>query len=193
MAVEQVAENHVGSNSEPSDRNGRVGWLICQDEDLEFPVTDGLIVVGRHPNCEISLDSVRVSRVHCCVYVNSGRVFVRDLNSTNGVKINGQRVSVCEILDQDLVLIGQVKFKYINANSKLKYDSERRRVERTMMEEPPSHGRKPKTDVVEAGLEVELQNVIKKRLSEAGDDCRVEVHVHWKKPDSGQIPDQVEL
>ncbi|MFM7131599.1 MAG: FHA domain-containing protein [bacterium] len=191
MAVEQVAENHVGGNYEPSDRNAMVGWLICQKDYVEFPLKEGLFVVGRHPSCEISLDSVRVSRMHCCVYINSGRVYIRDLNSTNGVKINGCRISESEILDQDLVQIGHLKFKYVDVNSRLKYDSERRRAERTLME--PANGQGRNSSVVEeAGLEVEIGNMIKKRLPEAGEDCRVEVHVHWKKPELGPIPGPVE-
>jgi len=191
MAVEQVAENHVGGNFEPSDRIARVGWLICQEDSVEFPLKEGLFVVGRHPSCEISLDSVRVSRIHCCVYIISGRVFIRDLNSTNGVKINGCRVAESEIMDQDTVQIGHVKFKYVDINSRLKYDSERRRVERTMMEPAKGDGRFSSV-LEEDRLEAEIGNVIKKRLPEAGEDCRVEVHVHWKKPESGSISGPVE-
>jgi pSer/pThr/pTyr-binding forkhead associated (FHA) protein len=148
MAVKQIAENQVNRSSEPSDQGVRVGWLISEDDHVEFELSEGLIVVGRHPNCEISLDSVRISRMHCCIYVNSGRVYVRDLNSTNGVKINGSRIAEqMEIRDQDAVSFAHVVFKYINEESKAIHDAEKRRIEKTQMQPAALSGRKTNAKV----------------------------------------------
>jgi hypothetical protein len=50
-----------------------------------------LVAVGRHPNCDARLVSPRVSRWHCCMTEIEGQVWVRDLGSTNGTWIEGQR------------------------------------------------------------------------------------------------------
>jgi hypothetical protein len=49
-------------------------------------------VVGRDPECDVRIDSPRVSRLHCCLIEVGGAVQVRDLGSTNGVRINGRRM-----------------------------------------------------------------------------------------------------
>ena len=56
---------------------------------LDKPV----LLIGRNPDCDVVLKSSRkVSRLHCLLAVADSRVIVRDLNSTNGVWINGHRV-----------------------------------------------------------------------------------------------------
>jgi len=56
---------------------------------LDKPV----LLIGRNPDCDVDLKGNRkVSRLHCLVVVVQNRVIIRDLGSTNGVWINGQRV-----------------------------------------------------------------------------------------------------
>lgn len=56
---------------------------------LDKPV----LLFGRNPDCDVILtQSRKVSRQHCLVACVENRVLVRDLESTNGVWINGQRV-----------------------------------------------------------------------------------------------------
>jgi pSer/pThr/pTyr-binding forkhead associated (FHA) protein len=50
------------------------------------------VVIGRHPQCDVRIDSIQISRYHCCLTEIDGEVWVRDLGSTNGVRINGRRV-----------------------------------------------------------------------------------------------------
>jgi len=50
------------------------------------------VMVGRHPQCDSRLASLRVSRWHCCLTEIDGALWVRDLGSTNGIWINGRRV-----------------------------------------------------------------------------------------------------
>jgi len=49
--------------------------------------------LGRHPYNEVSIDDPAVSRYHCWVVVEDGRVLVEDLASANGTFLNGQRVA----------------------------------------------------------------------------------------------------
>lgn len=53
----------------------------------QFPIT-----IGRRPNCGLTITSRRVSRRHCVLDVHEGLLTVRDLNSTNGVYVNGERI-----------------------------------------------------------------------------------------------------
>jgi predicted component of type VI protein secretion system len=51
-----------------------------------------MVLVGSHPDCDIRIPSSRVSRFHCCLTRVDDQVLIRDLESTNGIRINGQRV-----------------------------------------------------------------------------------------------------
>ncbi len=64
------------------------------------PVKDGDAIalekkrlrIGRHKMCDIVLKFNNVSEHHCLLEVEEGYWFVKDLNSTNGVKVQGKRI-----------------------------------------------------------------------------------------------------
>lgn len=51
------------------------------------------LVIGRRPTCDIRLDFENISGKHCQLRFHKGVWHVRDLNSTNGTTVNGQRIS----------------------------------------------------------------------------------------------------
>ena len=59
----------------------------------DIRIDRALVAVGRHPHCDARIVSPQVSRWHCCLTADVGGVSVRDLGSTNGTWINGQRVT----------------------------------------------------------------------------------------------------
>ena len=68
--------------------------LVALDEGPDILIDQEMVVVGRHPSCDARLDSLRLSRHHCCLTQEHGEIIVRDLGSTNGIRINGERVKV---------------------------------------------------------------------------------------------------
>jgi chromosome segregation ATPase len=68
--------------------------------------------IGRAPGCELQVDSSSVSRHHALVLVGPRDVIIEDLNSTNGVVVNGRKVARQLLSDGDLVTIGEVQFRY---------------------------------------------------------------------------------
>ena len=68
--------------------------LVALDEGPDIALDQEMVVVGRHPACDVRLDSLRVSRHHCCITREDGDLVVRDLGSTTGSRINGQRVEM---------------------------------------------------------------------------------------------------
>jgi predicted component of type VI protein secretion system len=73
-----------------------------------------MVVVGRHPSCDTRLDSLRVSRQHCCMSQDNGEVTVRDLGSTNGIRINGQRVERGRLHPGDELSIAHIRYRLDN-------------------------------------------------------------------------------
>lgn len=79
--------------------------------ELSIPLP---IVVGRGPEAGLRLPQQSVSRRHCELFETDGVVFVRDLGSTNGTVIGGQRVSgsaAIAVESGNEVQVGDVRFR----------------------------------------------------------------------------------
>jgi len=87
--------------------------LVALEEGPDIPLDRAMLVVGRHPQCDARLDSIRVSRRHCCMMQDkdSGEVVVRDLGSTNGIRINGQRVEMGKLRPGDELAIAHIRYR----------------------------------------------------------------------------------
>ena len=55
-----------------------------------FPLERASAVLGRHPQCEIVLESASVSRQHARIALREGHYYLEDLNSRNGTYLNGE-------------------------------------------------------------------------------------------------------
>ncbi len=88
--------------------------LVALDEGPDIVLDRAMVVVGRHPACDARLDSLRVSRHHCCMMQDSGEVVVRDLGSTNGIRINGQRVEMGRLKPGDELSIAHIRYRLDN-------------------------------------------------------------------------------
>jgi pSer/pThr/pTyr-binding forkhead associated (FHA) protein len=74
---------------------------------LQRPV----LLVGRHPECDVRIDLPKVSRRHCCLALAYERVVIRDLGSRNGLRVNGQVVDEAQLTHGDEVAIGPLIFR----------------------------------------------------------------------------------
>ena len=83
--------------------------------DAENPSTHVLsrrTRIGRAAGCELQIDSSSVSRHHAVVLVGPSDTIIEDLNSTNGVLVNGRKVTRQVLSDGDLLTFGETKFRY---------------------------------------------------------------------------------
>lgn len=71
----------------------RYGRLIPVGGGDPIPLLKDSLLVGRRESCDIVLRFANVSAHHCQLTVESGYWFVKDLNSRNGVQVNGSRVT----------------------------------------------------------------------------------------------------
>ncbi len=91
-----------------------IARLVALDEGPDIMLDRAMVVVGRHPACDARLDSLRVSRHHCCMVHEHGEVVVRDLGSTNGIRINGQRVEMGRLKAGDELSIAHIRYRLDN-------------------------------------------------------------------------------
>src|SRR5436305_15328181 len=66
--------------------------LLALTEGPDILLDKPILLLGRHPECDIQIDSRKISRRHCCIAQVSDYLVIRDLGSTNGIRINGVRV-----------------------------------------------------------------------------------------------------
>jgi pSer/pThr/pTyr-binding forkhead associated (FHA) protein len=70
-----------------------------------------ILLFGRHAECDVQLNSKKVSRRHCCLAQVNDYLVIRDLGSTNGVKINGERVTEGRLRPGDELEIGNFRYQ----------------------------------------------------------------------------------
>ena len=74
--------------------------------DLPIPVT-----IGREEGNVLRLNDERVSRYHAKIQHDEGDTILTDLDSTNGTRVNGQRVRRAALLPNDLLAIAAFRYQ----------------------------------------------------------------------------------
>ncbi|MDX1693499.1 MAG: FHA domain-containing protein [Ketobacteraceae bacterium] len=86
-------------------------FLIDADGEPS-PITAFPFVMGRGTECDMVLTGKGVSRKHAEVVFQSGRFVVNDLNSLNGIKVNGYKVSRVILEEGDVIKLGDVTLTF---------------------------------------------------------------------------------
>ncbi len=78
----------------------------------EVPLRRAPFLIGRDKDCQLRLGCTLVSRRHCAIAVQDGRILIDDLHSTNGTFLNGEQVdSPQEVHHGDHLNIGTFEFQ----------------------------------------------------------------------------------
>jgi len=85
--------------------------LIPLDGGTPVELTKDIALVGRGDDCELRIDHKSVSKRHCVLVKTDGLVLVRDLGSTNGTRVNGQRVRRAALLPNDFLTVANLKYQ----------------------------------------------------------------------------------
>ena len=87
--------------------------LIRTDGNTDFVHVLGRRTrIGRGSDNELVLDTKHISRYHAVLLAGPVHTSIEDLNSTNGVFVNGKRVSRQVLKDGDRVTVGRTQFRY---------------------------------------------------------------------------------
>ena len=104
--AEAIAEAVAGD-----DVRARVTVVEGVDEGAVFALGDGVNFIGRDPAVQVRLQDGLVSRRHASLTVGRESVVVDDLNSANGVEVNGSRAERAVISSRDRVVVGDSKLR----------------------------------------------------------------------------------
>ena len=85
--------------------------LVPLEGGTPIEIVKDLTIVGRKEDCDVRLDHKSVSKMHCVIVKTDGMLFLRDLGSTNGTRVNGTRVRRAALLPNDQLTIAHFKFR----------------------------------------------------------------------------------
>jgi hypothetical protein len=85
--------------------------LIAVEDDHTILIDKPIMLIGRHEECDIQLESSKVSRKHCCIAQIDDYLIVRDLDSTNGIRVNNQPVLEGKLQTGDELMIGNIRYR----------------------------------------------------------------------------------
>ena len=69
--------------------------------------------IGRTPENDLQIDAKFISRHHAVILAGPARTIIEDLNSTNGVLVNGRRITRQVLQDGDAVVVGRTQFRFV--------------------------------------------------------------------------------
>lgn len=70
-----------------------------------------VLLLGRHPECDVRINFPKVSRRHCCIAQVYDRLVIRDLGSRNGLRVNGRIVEEVQLQEGDELAIGPLLYR----------------------------------------------------------------------------------
>jgi predicted component of type VI protein secretion system len=85
--------------------------LVPENGDPPIPITRDITVVGRREFCDVQINDASLSKRHCLLVKTDGLLVIRDLGTTNGTKVKGQRVRWAALLPEDRITLGSYKLR----------------------------------------------------------------------------------
>ncbi len=89
-----------------------IARLIPVNGGQPIVLKNDVTVVGRKSDlCDVQIDKNSISKIHCVIIKTDGLLFVRDLCSTNGTRVNGQKIIRGALLPGDELSIASTKYE----------------------------------------------------------------------------------
>jgi predicted component of type VI protein secretion system len=85
--------------------------LVPENGDPPIPITRDVTVVGRREYCDVAINHPSLSKRHCVLVKTDGLLVIRDLATTNGTKVKGQRIRWAALLPDDRITLGAYKLR----------------------------------------------------------------------------------
>src|SRR4051812_43399195 len=98
----------------PAQPNVRLVVVTGRAIGRSIEVPGPRFLIGRDPTCHLRPNNVAVSRVHATIEQRKGRVYLRDLGTTNGTFLNDRllRDEEAEVAHGDRLEVGPLKFTF---------------------------------------------------------------------------------
>jgi hypothetical protein len=111
-AVPGIAEDSLPAGQVPSQPSIAARLTRLEGENRTVHELARRTRIGRASGCELQIEAQSISRHHAIVLTGPRGAIIEDTNSTNGVFVNGLKVTRQLLRDGDAVTIGDVKFRF---------------------------------------------------------------------------------
>jgi predicted component of type VI protein secretion system len=85
--------------------------LVPENGDPPIPIVRDVTVVGRREFCDVVVPHPSLSKRHCVLVKTDGLLVIRDLATTNGTKVKGQKIRWAALLPDDRISLGGYKLR----------------------------------------------------------------------------------
>lgn len=120
QVLSRVGREPVFGDGSTAVRTGTAALMVRSGPQAgeRFSLQDTTTRLGRHPDSDISLDDISVSRRHAEIRRDTDEYVLRDVGSLNGTYVNQRRVDSVVLQQGDEILIGRFRLLFI-ASSEL--------------------------------------------------------------------------
>ncbi|MEA2433189.1 MAG: hypothetical protein QOG54_646 [Actinomycetota bacterium] len=115
LETELDEEIHIS----PEELEGGRGVLVVKrgpNAGSKFFLDSDVTKIGRHPDSEIFLDDITVSRRHAEIRRSDGSFSVHDVGSLNGTYVNRERVEEAQLHSGDEIQVGKFKLVFLGGS-----------------------------------------------------------------------------
>ena len=109
-AVTEGTEQESGEPGEP-DEKVRLTLGGMNSDDVRIVEFSDKATLGRRSTNSVVISDNAVSGEHCRLTYSDGKVIIEDMGSTNGTILNGEKITVSEIKNGDVLILGKTKYK----------------------------------------------------------------------------------
>ncbi len=108
-----LADTDPGRAATSISNHGRLVVLSTNFPGQEFVLDKPSMVIGRTDENDIWLNHRSISRHHSKILLENGRYSIEDLQSSNGVRVNGEEYGKVELRRADVIDLGHVRLRFI--------------------------------------------------------------------------------
>jgi pSer/pThr/pTyr-binding forkhead associated (FHA) protein len=91
------------------------GWMVALNgahKGEDFRLRVGKNVIGTAADCDIVLTDKKISRKHATIRYEGGEFQIADLDSSNGTHVNDEKVQKHDLIDNDIIKLGDIEFEF---------------------------------------------------------------------------------
>src|SRR5262249_56335151 len=105
----------AGGAARALDQPGRLVVVSSNFAGREFLLDKQTMVIGRTDDNDVVINHRSISRHHAKIVVEQGRYCIVDMQSSNGVRVNGEEYGKVELRRGDMIDLGHVRLRYVEA------------------------------------------------------------------------------
>lgn len=175
LEAEQVLPEDAPTEVQTSGPPPRLVMLSAPAPGAEFALTRDGIRLGRAEDLEIWINHRSISREHAEIRLVGEEVVLRDLQSANGLRVNGEPAHDQPLRSGDVIELGQVRFRFVAAGEVYVFEADATLMVDAIPAEPEPEA-KPKTLMI-AGALVVVALLVGALIAIPSDDPEVEDEV----------------